>query len=359
MEKTNRYAHEAERLLDTTEKEIQNLSHSKYAKGKRLWASVIVVVLASIFWALPAYAAKAPGQLGYGIKRFEESVAANLAPLSSWRDALKLDFANNRVAEAAYVADQANQNSHSKPAETAKTINDLLGSYEDEYEARTINLNQQIKDNKKPAKADLKEFQADAADTYDELQLLRLQAPSTSQLAVLTSIDDTQQNIATLGDALGQRPLSNSDLSQLAKLVSIGVVTQAQVDQLTAIPSSRLLHVQLVNMINSGQLPSDITYVLDQDIIKQADPAHAKSFTAASEFEQMQRISTVVAASRPTAAQQKEVQAFISAYKPGQSLPTDGTQPYATPIVYGIALSGRLLTDLSSLKPVHMSSDNQ
>ncbi len=80
---------------------------------------------------------------------------------------------------------------------------------------------------------------------------------------------------------------------------------------------------------------------------------------AVSEFEQMQRISAVIAASRPTAAQQKEIKAFIAAYKPGQSLPTDGTGQYATPIAYGIALSGQLLNDLSSLKPIPLSSDNQ
>jgi chromosome segregation ATPase len=112
-------------------------------------------------------------------------------------------------------------------------------------------------------------------------------------------------------------------------------------------------------MINNGQLPSDIAYILDQDLIKQADPEHAKSFAAVSEFEQMQRISAVVAASRPTAAQKKEIQTFIAAYKPGQTLPADGTERYTTPIIYGIALSGRLLTDLSVLKPLHMSSDNQ
>jgi chromosome segregation ATPase len=347
------------KLVRATKNKAISISKSRHVKNPRTWAPMLILVLAIVFWALPTFVAKAPGQLGYGIKRSEEAVISNLAPLPSWRESLKLDFANNRVAEAAYVANQANQNGHSSQTKTAATINGLLGTYEDVYETRTATLNQKLKDNTKPSKANLLEYQTDAADTYDELQLLRLQAPSTSQLAVLTSIDDTQQNLAVLNDALGLRPLSNSDLSELAKLVPVGVVTQAQVDQLTAIPSSRLLHVQLVNMINSGQLPSDITYVLDQDLIKQADRAHAKSFAAVSEFEQMQRISAVVAASRPSSAQQKEIQAFITAYKPGQTLPTDNTQQYATPIVYGIALSGRLLTDLSSLKPVHMSSDNQ
>lgn len=347
------------RLVRTIKNKATRVSKSRYVRNPRIWIPELILVLAVIFWALPAFAAKAPGQLGYSIKRGEEAVISNLAPLPSWRDSLKLDFANNRIAEAAYVANQANQNNHSDQTKTAKTINDLLGTYEDVYETRTASLNQKLKDNKKPSKANLLGYQAYAADTYDELQLLRLQAPPTSQLAVLTSIDDTQQNLAALNDALGLRPLSDSDLSQLAKLIPIGVITQSQVDQLTAIPSSRLLHVQLVNMINAGQVPSDITYLLDQDLIKQADPAHATSFAAVSEFEQMQRISAVIAASRPTVAQQKEIKTFVSAYKPGQSLPTNSTEKYTVPIVYGIALSGRLLTDLSSLKPLHMSSDNQ
>jgi hypothetical protein len=326
----------------------------------RIWVAGGVIVLLAVFWALPTFAAKAPGQLGYNIKRAEESIASNLAPLSSWRDSLKLDFANNRVFEAAYIANKANQSGHSNQAKTASTINNLLNTYEDVYEARTSALNQKLDDNKKLSKTALQKSQTSTADTYDELQLLRLQAPPTSQLAVLTSIDDTQQNLAAISDGLGLRPLSNGDLSELAKLVPVGVITQTQVDQLAAIPNSRLLHAQLVNMINAGQLPSDITYILDQDLIRQVDPGHAKSFAAVSEFEQMQRISAVVAASRPTSAQQKEIQTFVAAYKPGQTLPTDSnTERYTTPIIYGISLSGRLLTDLSVLKPVHMSSDNQ
>jgi len=359
MLETSKYIRKTKAVLKQTKRQIKKISKSKYVKDRRIWSAALVVIVIIVFCALPAFAAKAPGQLGYEIKRAEESVASNLAPLSSWRESLRLDFANRRVVEAAYVADQARQNSHSNQAKMAATINNLLSTYENTYEARTTALNQRLNNNNKPSKAELQKFQAAAAGTYDDLQLLRLQAPSTSQLAVLVSIDDTQQNLATISDALGLRPLSNSDLSQLAQLLPVGVVTQAQVDQLAAIPSSRLLHTQLVNMINSGQLPSDITYVLDEDLIKQADPEHAKSFAAVSEFEQMQRISAVVAASRPTAAQQKEIQAFTTAYKPGQTLPTDNTQRYATPIVYGIALSGRLLTDLSSLKTIHMSSDNQ
>ncbi len=355
--------HDASRVARITKRKVGRVARKFYKSSavhdRRVLIASSIAVLIVIFWALPTFAAKAPGQLGYGIKRFEESVAVALTPIEGRREALKLGFANRRVYEAVYVADQANQNSRSKSAETAKTINDLLGTYEDVYEARTTELNQKLKDNKKPAKADLKEYQTDAADTYDELQLLRLQAPPTSQLAVLTSIDDTQQNLAAVSDALGVRPLSDSDLSQLAKLIPVGIIIQTQVDQLTAIPSSRLLHAQLVNMVNGGQLPSDITYLLDQDLIQQVDPAHVKSFAAVSEFEQMQRISAVVAASRPTAEQQQQVKAFVSAYQPGQNIPANDTQQYIAPIVYGIALSGRLLTDLPSLKPLHMSSDNQ
>src|SRR6266568_2913937 len=359
MIETSKYVRKTKTVLKQTKRQLKKISKSKYIRNKAIWTAALVAIVLVVFWVLPAFAAKAPSQLGYGIKRTEESIVSNLAPLSSWRESLRLDFANRRVVEAAYVANQASQNSHSNQTKTAATINNLLSAYENTYEARTAALSQKLNNNHKPSKVELQKFQTAAADTYDELQLLRLQAPSTSQLAVLISIDDTQQNLATISDALGLRPLSNGDLSQLAQLLPVGVVTQAQVDQLTVIPNSRLLHAQLASMINSGQLPSDITYVLDEDLIKQADPKHAKSFVAVSEFEQMQRISAVVAASRPTAAQQREVQTFITAYKPGQILPTGNTQQYATPIVYGIALSGRLLTDLSSLKAVHMSSDNQ
>ncbi len=357
MIKTNTHLNEADNSPASAKRQLRNVPWSEYAKDKRVWAAAILIL--AVFWVLPTFAAKAPDQLGYSIKRAEEAAASNLAPLGSWRNALRLEFANRRVAEAAYVANQANRSGHNNQAKTAATINGLLGSYEATYETQAAALNRNLDNNKRPSKASLLKFQADTARIYDDLQLLRLQAPSASQLAVLTSIDDTQQALAILSDGLGTRPLSDSDLSQLAKLVPIGVVTQAQVDQLAAIPSSRLLHTQLATMINSGQLPSDITYILDEDLIKQADAAHAKSFAAVSEFEQMQRISAVIAASRPTAAQQKEIRAFITAYKPGQTLPADSTQQYATPIAYGIALSGQLLTDLSSLKPVPLSGDNQ
>jgi hypothetical protein len=187
----------------TVGKAARAVRKSPIVHDRRVWAASIIVILVTVFWALPAFAAKAPGQLGYGIKRAEEAIVSNLAPLSSWRDSLRLDFANERVLEAAYVADRDNQSTHRNQAKTAATINSLLSAYEDVYTARTVALNQKLSDNKKPSKAALQEYRIDAAGTYDELQLLRLQAPSTSQLAVLTSIDDTRQNLETVSDALG------------------------------------------------------------------------------------------------------------------------------------------------------------
>jgi DNA repair exonuclease SbcCD ATPase subunit len=336
----------------------RKLRKSAYTRDRKVWAGAALVLLVAVFWALPTYAAKAPGQLGYGIKRGEEVLIANLAPLPSWREDFRLEFANNRVLEAAYVADHANQSHANNPVKTAATINGLLGTFENVYEARTASLNQKLTDRKKISKADATEFRKDAIGTYDELQLLRVQAPGGAQLAVLTSINDVQQNIAALNDNLGIKPLSAGDLLRLSKLVTIGVMTKAQVDQLAAATSNRQLHTQLVSMIENGQLPSDITYQLDEDLIKQVEPENAKSFDAVSEFEQMQRISAVVAASRPTTAQKQVIQAYLRSYQPGQTVPADNQQ-YVAPVVYGIALSGRLLNDLRSLSGVHMSSDNQ
>ena len=359
MLKANKYLRKTKTSLASAKNQLRKVGKSKYAKDKKVWLATVIAVLAVVFWLLPAYGAKAPGQLGYAIKRGEEFLVSNLAPLSSWRDSLHLDFANNRVFEVAYVANQADKNSRSDQAKTAATINNLLETYEKVYQARTAALNQKLTDGKKSSKADLLGAQKNAVTTYDDLQLLRLQAPDGAQLAVLGAIDDTQRHLATLNDALGAKPLSASDLSQLAKLVPIGIITKAQADQLTSIKSSRQLHDQLVEMINNGQLPSDITYILDQDLIKQVDPAHATSFGAVAEFEQMQRISSVIAASRPTSTQQSAIQTYIASYQPGQTIPADSIQPYVTPIVYGIALSGRLLNDLSSLKTLPMSSDDQ
>ena len=359
MIKMDKYTHKAKIFLNSAEKQFKKARNSKYAKDKRVWSAAVIAILAVVFWVLPVYAAKAPGQLGYSIKRGEEFLASNLAPLSSWRYRLRLDFANDRVFEAAYVANQADQNSKSNQAKIVATVNGLLGAYENVYRARTAALNQKLADGKKTPKADLSGAQKAAIATYDDLQLLRLQAPDGAQLSVLGAIDDTQRNLAALSDALGAAPLSASDLSQLAKLVPIGIITKAQADQLASIKSSRQLHDQLVEMINNGQLPSDITYILDQDLIKQVDPAHATSFGAVAEFEQMQRISSVIAASRPTSTQQSAIQTYIASYQPGQTVPADSIQPYVTPIVYGIALSGRLLNDLSSLKTLPMSSDDQ
>lgn len=347
------------RAARSTKRHARRLSKSAYVHDRRAWAAAAIVILAVVFWALPTYAAKAPGQLGYAIKRAEESLASNLAPLPSWRDQLRLDFADNRVLEAGYVADHANQSPNKNPAKTTATINELLSSFENVYEVHTSGLNQKLTDNKKISKADANEFLKDAVGTYDELQLLRVQAPGGAQLSVLTSIDDVQQNIAALNDNLGVKPLSAADLSRLSSLVAVGVISKAEANQLGAITSNRQLHSQLVSMIDSGQLPSDITYQLDEDLVKQVEPENAKSFDAVSEFEQMQRISAVVAASRPTAAQKQVIQAYLRNYQPGQMVPADSSQQYVTPVVYGIALAGKLLNNLSSLDGVHMSGDNQ
>ncbi|MGC1176996.1 MAG: hypothetical protein WA843_02900 [Candidatus Saccharimonadales bacterium] len=359
MLKTSTYIHKTKTSLGRAQRQLKKISRSKYAHDRRVWVATTIIVLAVIFWALPTYAARAPGQLGYGIKRGEEFLASNLAPLPSWRDQLRLDFADNRVIEAGYVADRANQNPTSNPTKTATTINELLGSFENIYEIRTSSLNQKLTDNKKISKADAAEFRKDAVGTYDELQLLRVQAPGAAQLSVLTSIDDVQQNIAALSDHLGAKPLSASDVSRLSSLVTIGVISKAQADQLSAITSNRQLHTQLVNMIDNGQLPSDITYQLDEDLIKRVEPENAKSFDAVSEFEQMQRISAVIAASRPSTTQKQVIQAYLRGYQPGQTVPADDNQQYVTPVVYGIALSGELLRNLRSLSGVHMSGDNQ
>src|SRR5882672_7722104 len=116
MPKANKFLRKAKASLAPVKNKLKKVSKSKYAKDKRVWAMAVAAITLVVFWALPTFAAKAPGQLGYGIKRGEESVVSNLAPLGSWRESLKLDFASNRVAEAAYMANQANQNSHSNQA---------------------------------------------------------------------------------------------------------------------------------------------------------------------------------------------------------------------------------------------------
>ncbi len=207
---TKRTAHLTKRR---TVKVVRIVSKSHLLHSKKTWLGVGAIAVLSIFWILPAFAGAAPGKLGYSIKRGEESLASNLAPLSSWRSSLRLDFANNRVSEAAYVANQANENGDKNQTKTAATINGLLDTYENTYEARTATLNQDLENGVKVSKPIAQGSQKVAVTTYTTLESLLLQAPDASQLSVLTAIDDTQQNIASLNDALGNVPLSASDFS--------------------------------------------------------------------------------------------------------------------------------------------------
>src|SRR6266404_84955 len=108
MNKIKKYSRRTKVFINSAEKEVKKAGKSKYAKSKKLWTLIIIAILAAIFWALPAYAAKAPGQLGYNVKRLEESITTTLAPTTGLRDSLKLDFAQRRVNEATYVAIHAN-----------------------------------------------------------------------------------------------------------------------------------------------------------------------------------------------------------------------------------------------------------
>jgi hypothetical protein len=351
MQKLTSASHHAQRRLG-------RLTSNHYIKDRRVWGGVGAVLIL-VLWVLPTFAAQGPGQVGYSIKRSEQALAASLTPIPSWRQALQLDFANDRVSEAAYVANQANQSGDKNPAKTAKTINSLLDSYETTYEARTASLNQGLENGAKPSKADATHAQKDAVNTYTTLEALLLQAPDASQLAVLTAIDDTQQNIATLSDALGAVPLSASDFSQLAKLVSAGVVSQSDVNQLASARSSRQLHAQTQKLVESGNLPSDLSYILDLDLVKRDAASKAQVFETVAQFGQLQRISAVITASRPTAAQQQAVQAFLARYTAGQTVPDTDIHQYVTPIVDGVVLSGQLQVNLPSLNTIHMSGDDQ
>jgi len=332
---------------------------------------------------LPTYAAAAPGQIGYPIKRAEEAVVVALAPTSGLRDSLKLDFAVRRVREAAYIANQADQagtestigyllnhglanyvyaatNSSQDEAKTAATINDLLLQFESTYKNNTEQLDQTVDQDKKISQTDAEKFRKNTVDIYTRLELLRLQAPSAAQLSVLTSIDTIQQNLAVVNDLLGKAPISVSDVSQLTKLVPAGLLSKTDVDSLlNKVSSNREFHTKLKDLVNTGKLPSDILYSLDQDVIKQVNPSQANVFEAVSEFEQMERISAVIQASRPTAAQQQDIQNYLATYKPGRQIPKNDSKRFVVPIVYGMTLAGQLQTDISSLDNVHLNSDDQ
>lgn len=359
MIKTKKYVRSVKVFLKSTKRQAKKVAKSPYVKDKRVWGVAVLVVAAVVFWILPAYDAAAPGQLGYSIKRGEESLISSLAPLSSWRDQLRLDFANNRVTEAAYIANQANQGGDKDPVKTAKTINSLLDTYKATYEAQTAVLNKEIDNNTKISKKTATDAQNNAVTAYTTLESLLLQAPDASQLSVLTAINDTQLNIATLKDALGSVPLSASDFSQLAKLVSSGVISKAEVNQLAGAMSSRQVHNQVVKLIESGDVPSDLSYIFDLDLVKQIEPTKAQVFETVAQFEQLQRISAAITASRPTADQQKAVQAFLANYTAGQAVPDNDIRQYVAPIINGMLLSGQLQVNLPSLNALHMNSDDQ
>jgi DNA repair exonuclease SbcCD ATPase subunit len=346
-------------VKQSTSKTSWIASTSRWLRRRIRWIGVGAVVVLAVFWALPTFAGSAPGQFGYSIKRAEESLAANLAPFSSWRSSLQLNFADNRLTEAEYVANQANQNGDKNPAETAATINGLLDSYQNTYEAQTVSRNQDLDNGVKGSLTDPSEALRDAANSYATLESLLLQAPAGSQLAVLTAIDSTQRNIATLNDALGSVPLSASDFSQLAKLVSAGVVSQSDVSQLSGAKSSRQLHTLVQKLIESGELPSDLSYIFDLDIIKHITPDKAQVFETVAQVEQMKRISAVITASRPTAEQQKAIQKFFANYTAGQAVPDSDIHQYVTPVVDGMLLSGQLQANLPSLNALRMRTDDQ
>src|SRR6267378_2138332 len=122
---------------------------------------------------------------------------------------------------------------------------------------------------------------------------------------------------------------------------------------------NREFHNKLVELVNTKKLPSNVLYNLDEDLVKQLAPDKVTSFETVSDFEQMQRISATVQASRPTKAQQQAIQDYLSKYKPGDGIPNSDIQSFVTPIVYGMALAGELQTNVSSLSTTTLSSDDQ
>ncbi len=371
MSKPNKYVRKIKTLPASAKKALKKFNWSKYAKDKRVWAATAVVVVALVFWVLPAYRAKAPGQLGYGMKRFEESVAATLAPTAGLRDGLRLRFAGRRVSEAAYVAAHTVSGGKVsaapliKPiapedAQAADTINHLLSQFTSIYQGYSAQLAGTVDQNKKLNPDRIKQLQKQAVEAYASLALLRVQAPTAAQISVLSGIDAAQKHIATVNDALEISPLSSSDVSQLTKLVSVGILSKTDLDKLLSTQmDNRQFHAKLVGLVDSKQLPSNLLYSLDEDLVKQLTPDKAAAFEAVSDFEQMQRISATVQASRPTKDQQQAVQAYLAKYKLGDVVPGDDIQSFVTPIVYGMALAGELQANISSLATTPFSSDDQ
>src|SRR6266496_875240 len=372
MSKVKKYVRGAKTSLASVKKQLKKASKSKYAKDKRIWAGAVVVIVLVVFWALPAFAAKAPGQLGYGVKRFEELVATTLAP-TGLGDRLKLDFAQRRVNEATYVAVHANDSGSGKVQaaplistikpdniKAAKTINELLSQFTATYQGYTTKLAKDVDQNKKLNSGEIEQLSKQTVQVYATLALLRVQAPDAAQISVLTGIDAVQKNVATVDDALNVAPLSSSDVAQLTKLISAGILPKADLDKLlSAQMDNRQFHSKLVELVDTKQVPSNLLYALDEDLVKRIAPDKVASFEAVSDFEQMQRISATIQAARPTKTQQQAVQDYLSKYKPGDAIPNGDIQPFVTPIVYGMALAGELQTNITSLSATPLSSDDQ
>lgn len=352
-----------------------------FAVQNRLFLWVGLGVLIAALLIIPtSSAAMTPNNILYPIKRGGESVVAALAPTKTIRARLKLSFANRRIIEAFEIVNEAGlsrdvgnlsfldptvvhaaTNTATNEGEVAKTVNQLLASFEKSYTDATTILDESLNINSnKPSSSDVQVAQKAAVSNYAKLVLLRLQAPGDAQLSILTSIDATQNYLASTADILSKPPISSSDLSQLSKLIPAGILSKSDVNALANNQlTNRQLHAKLESLINSGQLPSDIIYRLDQDLVKQVAPDQVANFEIVAEFEQMRRISATVQASRPTAEQQKAIQKYLSQYKVGQTVPQNDIKSFVTPIVYGMTLAGELQSDLGGLKTVGLTSNNQ
>ncbi len=371
MSRSNKYVRKMKTLVASAKKSLKELGNSKYAKDKRIWVAIVVAVVTLVFWVLPVYGAKAPGQLGYNMKRFEESLSTTLAPTAGLRDELRLNYAGRRVNEAAYLAVHTVGSSKVsaapliKPiapedAQTADTINQLLTQFTSAYQGYTTKLAGHVNQNEKVSSDGIKQLQKQAVEAYAALALLRVQAPAAAQISVLTGIDTAQKHIATVNDALDVSPLSSSDVSQFTKLISVGILSKIDLDKLLSTPmNNRQFHTKLVELVDAKRIPSNLLYNLDEDLIKQLAPDKLTGFEAVSDFEQMQRISATVQASRPTKDQQQAIQTYLTKYKVGDALPASDIQPFVTPIVYGMALAGELQTNIASLTTTPLSSDDQ
>ncbi len=361
------------KLAHRARSKAARLYKSRYASNPRIWIPAVVLILAAVFWALPAYGAKAPGQLGYAVKRFEESAATTLAPSAGLRDGLRLDFAQRRVDEATYVAIHANDSDSGKAqaapligaikpdnTKAANTINQLLSQFTAAYQAHTTKLAKDVDQDKKFNTGTTEQLRKQAVQIYTALALLRVQAPVAAQISVLTGIDTAQKNIAVVNDALDVAPLSASDVSQLTKLVSVGILSKADLDKLLSTQmNNRQFHTKLVELVDTKQVPSNLIYSLDEDLVKRLAPDKVTGFEAVSDFEQMQRISATVQSVRPTKAQQQAIQDYLGKYKPGDVIPDSDIRPFVTPVVYGMALAGELQTNISGLSTTSLSSDDQ